>query len=534
MSPPIKTQKDKERVISQKTWDTALLVMFLLISLLFTASLLQWLTGGQFPLAFGNLAQRLLNIIFGVTVILMIVVLVLENDNPVHTLAWILVLLYLPVVGFIFYLFFGRNWRKTRLFNRKGLADAVNLHELWPPNTSPHCVSQSVLAGRLIDLLDSNSKAILTCQNNVEIIPDTSDALDRICADIEAAQHHVHLEYFSVAPDETGRRIKELLIRKVREGVQVRFIYDDVGCFKLGRAYKKKMREAGVEFIPFMPVWIPLLNSRANYRNHRKIVIVDGTVGYLGGLNIGDKYMGLSKYYGYWRDSVVRIDGEGAVTLQALFLTDWFFVSKQNLLTRELFSQYVPKKEFDEEALDNIMLQVVASGPDTDHASIMQAYFLAISNARRSIRIVSPYLILNESLLTALKTAALSGVKIQILLPGKPDHLIVWWGGRSYFRELMEVGIEIYEYKNGFLHAKELIVDDEVISIGTANMDLRSFNHNFEATAMIYHQPTVAAALKQFYDDLDKSQRIDKEIHQQRSILTKTMESICRLFSPVL
>lgn len=245
MSPPIKTQKDKERVISQKTWDTALLVMFLLISLLFTASLLQWLTGGQFPLAFGNLAQRLLNIIFGITVILMIVVLVLENDNPVHTLAWILVLLYLPVVGFIFYLFFGRNWRKTRLFNRKGLADAVNLHELWPPNTSPHCVSQSVLAGRLIDLLDSNSKAILTCKNNVEIIPDTSDALDRICADIEAAQHHVHLEYFSVAPDETGRRIKDLLIRKVREGVQVRFIYDDVGCFKLGGHTKRRCGKPG-------------------------------------------------------------------------------------------------------------------------------------------------------------------------------------------------------------------------------------------------------------------------------------------------
>lgn len=521
-------------MISQKTWDSAMLILILLISLVLTASMLQWFTGGQFPLVFSNLAQRLLNIIFGVTVLLMIVVLVLENDNPVHTLAWILILLYLPVVGFIFYLFFGRNWRKTRLFNRKGLDDAINLHELWPSADQPYRKNLSPLAGRLVDLLDSNSKAILTNKNRVDIIPDTNLALGRILEDIAKAQHHIHLEYFSIAADSTGNRMKDLLIKKAKSGVQVRFIYDDVGCWNLKRSFKHELRAAGVDFLPFMPVWIPFINSRANYRNHRKLVIIDGHTGYLGGLNIGDKYLGLNRYFGYWRDSVVRIEGEGAVTMQSIFLTDWFFVSKKNLLTLQMFANYAPAADQDFAHFADIPMQFAASGPDTDHASIMQAYFLAISNAKKSIRIVSPYLILNESLLTALKTAVLSGVRVQILLPGKPDHLIVWWGGRSYFKELMEVGVQIYEYQNGFLHSKVLIVDDEVLSIGTANMDLRSFNHNFEATAMIYHPPTVAMALNHFESDLKNSIEVELEKHNRRNIFARTMESVCRLFSPVL
>lgn len=515
--------------------------MILLISILLTASVLQWITGGQFPLVFSNLAQKLLNIIFGVTILLMIVVLVLENDNPVHTLAWILILLYLPVLGFIFYLFFGRNWRKTRLFNRKGLADAINLHELWPSEGESYRKDLPPLAGRLVDLLDSNSKAILTCRNRVDIIPDTNAALDIICADIEAARKHVHLEYFSIEADKTGTRVKDLLIRKAAEGVEIRFIYDDVGCWNLRPSFKRELRAAGVMFVPFMPVWIPFLNSRANYRNHRKIVIVDGQLAYLGGLNIGNKYLGLSRYYGYWRDSVVRIEGEGAVTLQAMFLTDWYFVSKQNLLTRQIFPKYVPpdsslpaRHSQCDSAEENLPLQIAASGPDTDHASIMQAYFAALANARKCIRIVSPYLILNESLLMAIKTAAMSGVSVQIVLPGKPDHLLVWWAGRSYYRELMDAGVRIYEYQNGFLHSKVLIVDDEVLSIGTANMDLRSFNHNFEVTAMVYHPATAVKALHQFEVDLAASREIVLANHLRRNIFARTMESVCRLFSPVL
>lgn len=521
-------------MFTQKIWDSILLIMILLIALLLIASVVYWIIGGELVFVFTNVTLKILSTIFAVTIVLMIIVLVLENENPVQTLAWILVLIYIPVVGFIFYLFFGRNWRKERLFSRKGLEDALNLDELWLPGDDCSTDGLSPLAKRIISLLKSNSKAILTCHNQVQIYAETDEAMACILENIAEAKDHVHLEYFSVANDETGQRFKEALIRKVKEGVQVRFIYDDVGCWKLGRKYKKELREAGVEFEPFMPAWIPLLNSRANYRNHRKIVIVDGHIAYLGGLNIGNKYMSKDKYYGYWRDNVLRIHGEGAISLQALFLVDWYFVTKQNLFTKDGASRYLRLPPEEVKLLEDIHMQIVASGPDTDHASIMQAYFFAISNAQRSIRITSPYLILNESLLMALKTAALSGVKIDIIVPGKADHHIVWYGSRSYFKELLEVGINIYDYKAGFLHAKIMIVDEEILSIGTANMDLRSFNHNFEATAMIYHPPTVAQAMEAFNEDLGRSEQITLEQIKNKNIFVRSMESICRLFSPLL
>ncbi|MDZ4181364.1 MAG: phospholipase D-like domain-containing protein, partial [Candidatus Cloacimonadaceae bacterium] len=337
------------------------------------------LLGGVFPLLFSNYAVKILDLVFGITVMLMIVVLVLENDNPVRTIAWILILLYLPVVGFIFYLLFGRNWRKSRLFNRKGLADSVNLEELLRP--LEHDQSQEIkneLAIRLISLLESNSKAILTRHNRARVIPDTMDALDEICVAIDNAERHIHLEYFSISADSTGKRIRDLLLKKAAQGIQIRFIYDDVGCWDLGRRFKSQLRQAGIMFVPFMPVWIPFLNSRANYRNHRKLVIVDGRTVFLGGLNIADKYMGKDRYFGYWRDSMLVLEGDAAIAMQGIFLTDWYFVSKQNLMKPELFEQFAC---FDSHRADpeyKSAVQITASGPDTDHASIMQAYFAAI------------------------------------------------------------------------------------------------------------------------------------------------------------
>jgi len=522
-------------VISQKALDSITLIMFLIILLAIPIGLVQVILGGSL---FSNVSAwmlRAVEIIFGITIVLMIVVLVLENEDPVHTLAWILVLLYIPVVGFFIYLFFGRNWRKSRLFSRKELQDSFRFEDVAGNFFKPDGRENfSPLQRRISKLLDNNSKAILTYRNEVDILADTNDALDLICEEIAKARRYVHLEYFSIARDSTGKRLKELLIRKASEGVEIRFIYDDVGCWNLGPRFKAELRKAGVQFVPFMPVWIPFLNSRLNYRNHRKLVIVDGSIGFLGGLNIGDKYMGKSKYFGYWRDSQVKLRGESVMALQAIFLMDWFFVSKQNLLTRESFANFaqLPEPSSQEELYKPV--QITASGPDTDHASIMQAYFCAISNARRSIRITTPYLILNGSLLMAFKTAALSGVKIQIILPGKADHFIVFWGSRSYYRELLELGVEIYEYQAGFIHAKVLIVDDELLSTGTANMDLRSFNHNFEVAAMIYDKSITAQALEHFAEDMSKSRKVVLDEFQRRSIFKKGVESLCRLFSPLL
>lgn len=522
-------------MISQKSLDSITLIMFLILLLAIPFGITQLVFGGTLFTHVSAWMLRAVNIIFGITIVLMIIVLVLENDDPVSTLAWILVLLYIPVVGFFLYLFFGRNWRKSRLFNRKGLLDAFSLDDLealFAP--LPEGTALSELQGKLSRLLDKNSKAILTWKNQVEIVADTNAALDLICAEIAKAEKHVHLEYFSISRDATGTRLKDLLIQKARQGVEIRFIYDDVGCWDLGPKFKSELKQAGVLFVPFMPVWIPFLNSRLNYRNHRKLVIVDGQAAFLGGLNIGDKYLGKNKYFGYWRDSLVKLSGESVMALQAIFLTDWYFVSKQNLLTKDTFANYASLPLQEQSSHATIPVQIAASGPDTDHASIMQVYFAAISNARRSIRITTPYLILNGSLLMALKTAALSGVKIQVILPGKADHFIVFWGSRSYYRELLESGIEIFEYQAGFMHAKVLIVDDEVLSTGTANMDLRSFNHNFEITAMIYDPQSTAQALLHFQEDIQQSRKIVLEEYKTRSLLKKGVESLCRLFSPLL
>ncbi len=522
------------RLISHKFWDGVMLVFLLLLSSLLVAAVIELIMHGSIGAGiFSTLTKRILSIFFAITIVLMIIILVLENDNPIRTMAWILVLLYLPVVGFIFYLFFGRNWRKTRIFSRKELDDNVNLNDLFGRQdqyAADDCQIENPLAQKLIKLLECNSKAILTCNNHVQIIPDTEQSLNLICDGIQNAKEHIHLEYFAISDDSTGRIMRDLLIQKASEGVEIRFIYDDVGCWNLPRRFISLLRKAGVQMVPFMPALIPWINSRLNYRNHRKLIIIDGIKAYLGGLNIADKYLHKVDYFGYWRDTMILIEGEGVCSLQALFLTDWFFVTRRNLLKKDyFFHDPLPSGN-----KSRIPIQISASGPDSDHSSIMQAYFAAIANAQRSIDISTPYLILNESLLTALKTAALSGVEIRIIVPHKADHFIVFWGSKSYYEELMEVGIQIYEYMKGFMHAKVLIVDGRIASIGTANMDLRSFNHNFEMTAMIYNPATVSIAAGHFEQDIADSRQIIYSEFRHRPLIQKPVESVCRLFSPLL
>lgn len=519
---------------SHKWLDTLLLILALLISLSIVASVIQILVGGGLLQTFSRVTSQVIYVIFVITIILIIVVLVLENSSPVHTLAWIMVLIFLPILGFVFYLFFGRNWRKIKLFNQKQLFDRellATIKQLTPDSDGLDL--KHSLEHKLHKLLKNNSKAILTRHNHIELISDTNVAFAAICNGIRAAKHHVHLEYFSIADDSTGNILKGLLIEKARQNVEVRFIYDDVACWKLPMRFKNELRLAGVQFVPFMPVWIPLLNSRMNYRNHRKLVVVDGSKAFLGGLNIGDQYLSLDAYYGYWRDSVAVFEGESVLSMQAMFMGDWYFVSRENLFVNDVMHRYLNR-----EGIKHIQtwspVQVLPSGPDTDHASILQLYFAAIANAHHYIRINTPYLILNEALLMALKTAAISGVKVQIILPGKADHWIVFWGSRSFFQQLLEAGVEIYEYQRGFMHAKILIVDDEILGVGTANMDLRSFNHNFELTALVYENSVVLEASAAFEEDLAYSTKLVLEEFVQRGIIERTQESLCRLFSPLL
>ncbi|HRY84138.1 MAG TPA: cardiolipin synthase [Candidatus Cloacimonadota bacterium] len=520
-------------MFSHKLWDAVALVLILLVVLTTLVSAVNLLLRGNLDSLFTDLTAKVINVVFGITIILIIMIMVMENSNPVHTLAWILVLVFLPVAGFILYLFFGRNWRKRRLFNRKGLRDALDLKDVIHLSGKNTPAAGSI-SHKLFSLLESNNKANLTLHNKVEIISDTTEAFKQICAAINNAKSHVHLEFFSVARDSTGNRLKELLLRKPAEGIEIRFIYDDVGSWKLGHRYKSELKKAGVQMAPFMPVWIPFLNSRLNYRNHRKLVIVDCFTAFFGGMNIGDQYLGQNRYFGYWRDTVVKIEGEGAVALQGIFLTDWYFVSKQNLLTSQYTDKFLPHSFRPEIDGAQTLIQIATSGPDTDQASILQVYFAAIANARQSIKITTPYLILNESLSMAFRTAALSGLEVQIILPSKADHFMVYWASRSYYEGLLAAGVRIYEYQNGFIHSKILIIDDELASIGTANMDMRSFNQNFELTAMIYDREVVAGAEAQFRTDLEHSREVIRSEFESRSALKRSTESICKLFSPLL
>lgn len=520
-------------MFSHKLWDAVVLILILLVVLATLVSAVNLLLRGNLDSLFTDLTAEVINVVFGVTIFLIIMIMVMENGNPVHTLAWILVLVFLPIAGFFLYLFFGRNWRKRRLFSRKGLQDALDLKDVVDLS-GRNAPAIGSISHKLYSLLETNNKANLTNRNIVRIISDTTEAFDQICEAIKSAKEHIHLELFSVARDDTGNRLKEILLQKAAEGIEIRFIYDDVGSWKLGHRFKADLRKAGVRLAPFMPVWIPFLNSRLNYRNHRKLVIVDGATAFFGGMNIGDQYLGRNRYFGYWRDTVVKIEGEGAVALQGIFLTDWFFVSKQNLLTAQYTDKFLPHSFRPEISSSRILVQIATSGPDTDQASILQVYFAAIANARHSIMITTPYLILNESLFMAFRTASLSGVEIQIILPCKADHFMVYWASRSYYEGLLAAGIRIYEYQNGFIHSKILIIDDELASIGTANMDMRSFNQNFELTAMIYDREVVARAQKQFRADLEQSREVIPEEFQQRSVLKRTTESICKLFSPLL
>lgn len=524
-------------LLSHKIWDTLTLFFIFLLSLLVLFTVVQLITGGKVLSGLSQVTNKVLTYVFSISIFLIIIVLVLENGSPVRTMAWILFLLYIPIIGFIFYLFFGRNWRKTRIFSRKGTEDMQQLQQHLLHDAMPaekHIRFRNPLSLKLISLLENNCKAILTSHNEVEIIPDTQEAFAHILQGIKSAKEFIHIEYFSIANDEIGKRFKQALIDKAMEGVKIRLIYDAVGCWNLSYFFKKSLKQAGIELFPFLPSPFPTISSRLNFRNHRKLVIVDNKIAFLGGLNIGNQYLSTNKYFGYWRDSLVIMQGRSVMSLQAIFLTDWFFVSKQNLMPVCLSAYTEKDNQADIVNGNGIPVQIVSSGPDSDWESIMQVYFAGIANAKTSVHITSPYLVLNESLLMALKTASLSGVEIKIILPAKPDHHIVFWGSRSYYTELLLAGVQIYEYTKGFIHAKVLIVDEEIVSIGTANMDLRSFNQNFELNAMLYDKAIAAVAEAQFQTDISNSRKVILEEFVHRSIWQKTKESICRLFSPLL
>lgn len=482
--------------------------------------------------AYGGTILWLYSVSTTILVIVVSFLIFMEKRNPYKTIAWLAVLNIFPVLGFIIYLIFGQNLRKRKMIRTKYIDEMSHLLKIVNRQieslNSNHDFHLEPLTSKkqLINLLLHNANAPFTRSNQAEVLSDGQEAFEKIFAELEKAKEHIHLEYYIIRDDHTGQRLKDVLIRKARCDVKVRVIYDAVGSWSLSKAYIKELQENGVEIKPFLPVVFPLINNKLNYRNHRKIVVVDGQAGFLGGLNIGDEYLGHHPKLGKWRDTHLELRGTSVHFLQVIFLLDWEFVSGQNLPDDNFFPEPA--------GFNGKLIQIAASGPDSDWETVRQSYFAMINSAQKSIKITTPYLIPDEGILLALKTSALSGVDIKIILPGIPDKKIVYWASQSYFDELMEAGIKIFLYRPGFIHAKIISVDGEVASLGSANLDMRSFQLNFEVNAMLYDKELVAKIDSDFESDLTLSMQVDKGAFERRPIPLKIRQSAARLLSPLL
>ncbi len=471
-----------------------------------------------------------ISVAFTLSVVFIAIVIFFENRHPTKTLTWLLVLAAFPLVGFFFYLLFGQNHRKNKSFSLKAIQDEQAFQQIEGNRQLNEDQIQKMgghqqLLFRLAHRLGHNPISFST---ESKVLTDGKETFAHILYALKMAEHHIHLEYYIVRDDELGQEIKNILIDKAKAGVEVRFLYDAVGSWRLSKAYIEELREAGVEIAAFAQVKLPFLNHKLNFRNHRKIIVIDGVVGFVGGLNIGDEYLGKNAYFGYWRDTHLYVRGEAVRTLQLIFLQDWYYQTGKKILNPTYLSPVLTSMKADGG------VQMIASGPDTRWEVNKKLFFSMITSAKKSIWIASPYFIPDDDILSALKIAALSGIDVRILVPNRPDKRIVFHASRSYFPELLEAGVKVYEYNRGFMHSKLIIVDHEIASIGTSNMDMRSFHLNFEVNAYLYRTKSVTTLVSDFVYDLEHSNQISFELFKNRSIFHRIIESTSRLLSPLL
>ncbi len=455
-----------------------------------------------------------------------IAVILLENRNPSKSLSWILVLIFLPGLGLLLFISIGQDYRKKKFVEKntiQHLTDRpVASFDLSKLDTS--YIDNNQL--NVINLLYRNSGAAGYSHNKIDVLSDGVSTFESFFQAIEGARDHIHIEFFIFADDDTSNHLRELLIRKAREGVCVRMIYDYWGSLRLSMSakYIHSLKEAGVHVRPFLPLGLRVGRNKINYRNHRKIVVVDGKVGFTGGVNVADRYL-KGNYLGKWRDTVVRIEGAATHGLQMQFLLDWHFVERE-LITDE---RYFPApKRFTPN-----LVQIVSSGPDTDWEAIMQGIAAAIMSATRYVYIHSPYFIPNDLVLGAIQMAALSGVDVQLMIPTRSDSRFTDASTSSYMGQVLEAGVRVLRYGNGFLHSKAIVIDDFVSIVGSCNLDERSFNQNFELNAFIYDKVTACQLRELFVRDKGKCKEMRLEDWTNRKRWIRLCESVARLFSPL-
>jgi cardiolipin synthase len=474
------------------------------------------------------------DIFYIIILILVCLRIIYDTASTTKTLAYLLLVIFIPIVGMLFYFSFGINYRKRVVYSKKLVEDDVLRKELVRQiisNTEANLQNNTEVIGdgnSLVHLLLKDSLSPLTSGNEIKLLVNGEEKFPEVFDALNNARHHIHLEYYIYDNDVIGNQLKEIVIRKAREGVQVRIIYDAFGSRSIRKKFVKELREAGVEAYPFNRIrFIPLAN-RLNYRNHRKIIVVDGKCAFVGGINVSDRYINNGRNKIYWRDTHMRIDGPGIQYLQYLFFCDWNFCSGQKMQPApEFFNSYKIHHS-------DVSVQIAASGPDSPTPTIMLSLLKAIHLAKKEILITTPYFIPGESILNALKVASLGGVAVKILAPGISDSKLVNAAAWSYYDDLLRAGVEIFLYTKGFIHVKSLVVDDYISVLGTANMDYRSFDLNFEVNAIIYSEVVAEQLRTIFSEDLKDAHKIQPDTWRKRPMYKQLPERIARLLSPLL
>ena len=462
-----------------------------------------------------------------------IFVIIMENRNPFKTLAWVLVLTFVPVVGIIIYIAFGMNNRHRRLISAERLSvlkdhitrnykeeinPIVPAADAQPDEDDPHI--------KLKNVLYTTNQSYVLHGNSVEPFINFDDMLEHMLADMDNAKKHIHFLFFKFEHDAIGDRVADMLIKKAQQGLEVRVMYDDIACFTVSKKFYKRMAENGIEVTPFARVYIPFLTRNTNYRNHRKIVVIDGEIGYLGGMNIAERYS-VGVHGGIWRDTHMRLQGPAVSELQTAFLVDWQFASEK--FVHE--DKYYPKVA----SAGNIDVQIATSGPMDKWDVNVHGFIEAITQARKYVYLQSPYFLPTETLLYAMHNAAMAGVDIRLMIPIRGDKgILPPLASRSYIRTILNSGVKVYFYDNGYLHAKTIVADDNMASIGSTNIDFRSLEQDFEVNAYIYNQDFAKQMKQIFIDDMKYCKEIKLEDWKNRPKIEKIKESFARLFSPLL
>lgn len=455
--------------------------------------------------------------------------LMLENRSAQHTLMWMYVMILFPVAGYFFYLFSGQLYLKGYLYKSKRTKDRDQWERLMRQEESrdlsfltdnQHCFAQYAKKA---------SMTPITTGSKAKILKNGNETFSEIKTKLRQAEKFIHIEYYIFRSDRLGKEIIEILIEKAQQGVEVLLMFDAAGSLKFAAKELKRMHDAGIKARPFSPLKYGFFNQKFNFRNHRKIVIIDGEIGFVGGLNVGIEYLGEDDSIGFWRDTHMMLTGEAVYTLHNVFLLDWEYVSGEKVLE----DHKAVKKQNDDGELDGA-IQVVASGPDTQQGIMSDFYYTMMSCATKSIWIATPYFVPDEAIRTALRVAAAKGIEVRIMVPEINDSYLTQYASRSYFSELLRNGAEIYSYKKGFLHQKVIIVDGNIASIGTANMDLRSFHLNFEVNVFLFGTSSIRDLVAHYEEDMQDSEKISPVQYHKRGLFERSKESFARLFSGVL